>query len=131
MLATDATLENLALKFWGIIADRFPEMTSGDSQISGEDEAAIATWLNGDPGDRPVQKSGVLCVDALQTRANDAVDAAIALIRKDEDNEIGRDPGEPNTEVVDQLRACVQHVLFYNFPREAEDEDDGPIAAMP
>lgn len=42
-----------AAAFWGVISDKFPEITSGDSTISGEDKGALGLWANGDVGDEP------------------------------------------------------------------------------
>lgn len=108
-----------AASFWAVVAERFPEMKTGDSQISGEDEAALATWLVGDPGDRPVQEtSSVLPVPrwVQSARISGAVADGMTAARTTWLQSGGRLPQEPSPEVIAQLDACVRHVLHWNLP---------------
>jgi hypothetical protein len=132
--ADDARVDEAVFAFWGEIAQAFPEVTTGDSQLSGETEAAISTWLVGDPGDRPVQKPGweLSIPDSVDDeRVRKAVEKGIDAVRafwvqsKPESA-----VGAPTPEVIAQLDSCVRHVLHWNLPPdesvEAADHSPSP-----
>lgn len=111
---SDMRIEQAAAAFWEQISRSFPEMTSGDSQLSGEDEAALALWINGDPGDRPVQSGPAFDVswatrDRIDGALRKAVTAAGEVL-------FDRTVDTPPSAVLEQLRGCVNHVLFFNPP---------------
>lgn len=119
-----------AASFWAVVSERFPEMKSGDSQLSGEDEAALAIWLVGDPGDRPVHEPECLLTVPSWVRSErigGAIADGMAAARTTWLQSGGQLPQEPSAEVVAQLDACVRHVLHWNLP------DKKPVspASMP
>jgi len=117
-VATDEVIANASYEFWGVFSDSFPEVTSGDSQLSGEDRAALAIWRNGDPGDEPVQRLEMTLTpewDVSQERISQAVldgIKAAGVVLFD-----GEDPPPVPPEVVAQLDSCAKHVLYFNPPR--------------
>ena len=110
----DATIARAAENFWAAIVAAFPEMPSGDSQLSREDEAALAMWCNADPGDRPVFAGPYIKVTWA---ASDRIDAALAQgIAAAAQILFGSKDKEIPVHLADQLRHCVRHVLHWNPP---------------
>lgn len=107
--------------FWGAITNALPEMTTGDSQLSGEDQAALAQWAFGHPGDEPVQdpEKDTLSVPKWvgDERIKAAVQAGIDAARAPHSDWLEAAPSA----VVAQLDSCVRHVLHWNLPRTASD----------
>lgn len=118
IVSETAAVEAAAMAFWGEIAGSFPEMTTGDSQLSGEDEAAMALWLLGEPGDRPVAHEGQrLPIPAWvpDKRVAAAVDAGLVAAKSvllECNQALSAAPGP----VRSQLDNCVRHVLHWNMP---------------
>lgn len=112
---SDKRIEQAAAVFWGQISKAFPEMVSGDSQLSGEDEAALALWVQGDPGDRPVQSGPGFEVSwATKGRIDEALRKAVAAAGE---ALFGRGATTtPSDAVVEQLEGCVRRVLYFNPP---------------
>jgi hypothetical protein len=115
----DALIEKAADAFWSVIARSFAELSSGDSQLSGEDEAALALWLTGDAGDRPIQLPrydlpAPAWVSA--TRISAAVEAGMAAALNEWKTERPEDAiGNPSAAVITQLSSCVRHLLHLNL----------------
>lgn len=109
----ERALQNAAESFWGAVCDEFPEMKSGDSQLSGEDVAALAIWRDGDPGDRPVQNGAFDVEWVRDERIEDALQHGIAAAGKVLfDSEVP----PPPKQVIEQLNGCLRHVMYYNEP---------------
>lgn len=121
----DFLIEAAAGEFWAVIADAFPEVTSGDTQLSGEDEAAIAVWIYGDAGERHLQARRVdlpipdgmslTRVVAATARGIEAAgkvfaDAGVVSVTR-----------QPPAGVVWQLESCVRHILHFNLPNQGEE----------
>jgi len=99
--------------FWSAFADAFPEVTTGDSQLSGEDYAALSLWVSGTAGDNPTTVFDLPVTWVTSERLDDALDnckkAAAAVLF------IGPAPSAPEL-TTDLLRDCIKHVLHFNPP---------------
>lgn len=122
--------DQAAQAFWGRISQDFPELTTGDSQISGEDHTALAQWALGASAsdlDPPVWDSPceafTLDLGVASERIERATSAAIEAaghVLKATFPHLGTIPA--NSEAT--LRACVRQILFWNFPRTRCSEID-------
>lgn len=129
----DGLVEKMDAAFWGEVSAGFPEMTSGDSQLSGEPLAAMRIWLSGDPGDDPVQPvaRGSCFYTAAFLPAQDRIDQVLSR-GSSAARSVAAAQGVglriiPD-EVLAQLEGCVRHVLYWNFPRGDYDEDDDAVS---
>lgn len=108
--------------FWSNAVAEFPELITGDSQLSGEPEAAISFWLTGSAGDNPVMSAedklpvplwvkNQRIVDAVQNGISAAHQVCIAH---------GQVPhyAQVPDEVVMQLDLCLRHILHWNLNDE-------------
>jgi hypothetical protein len=122
--SNDAFVEQAAFEFWGAITEAFPEFTGGESQLSGECEAAFGIWLFQNPGDNPVHETDShLSVPAWvsKRRIRRAIEAGIARVAAAYAATTPEVPaGEPSSEVFAQLEGCVRHILHYNVPSRRE-----------
>lgn len=120
MPCCDAIVEQAAFEFWGAITEAFPEVTTGDSQLSGEDEAAFGIWLYQDAGDRPVHPTDhMMPVPAWvsKRRIRQAVQEGINRAAAAYTATMPQVPAAtPSAEVFAQLEGCVRHVLHFNVP---------------
>lgn len=125
--ATDAEIEAAAAAFWGVYCDKFPEVTSGGSQCSGEDHAALALWANGDPGDRPTMAAGYALPHGVElSRVMEATRAGMDAARQALPGVLTAYDGDAFA----QLRNVVTEVLHWNYPRQ-DDEDADAEEEMP
>lgn len=115
---------NLAVEaFWGVIANAFPEMRSGDSQLSGEDIAAMSLWINGEAGDNPIQEGVHLDVPSVyEERIGTALTNAVLAAGE---KVFGEEMPLMPVDTLMQLDGCVRHVLHFNLP-----VDQGAIEAQ-
>jgi len=108
--------EAAAFEFWGCIQAGYPEMITGESQLSGEDVGAFHKWLTGEHGDFPVQNHDPLPVAQLASgRFELVIDTAIAAADK---VLRGFSPllQPVPIDVRYELESCVKHHLNFNFP---------------
>lgn len=115
-----AVAEQAAGAFWQQVMLGFPEVTTGDSLLSGEDEGAMYLWLTGKVGDYPQDE----CLDKAPsfveaTRVDSVVETSLqtaAAVLKQSNSEL--------TEVPDSVRSllasCVRHQLRWNYPSGGE-----------
>lgn len=129
-------VEKMDEAFWGEFSAGFPEVTTGDSELSGEPLAAMRIWLSGAPGDDPVQpvERGTCFYTAAFLPAQDRIDQVIsrgcsAARTAAAAQGVGLRllPGDARA----QLEACVRHVLYWNFPRGDDDEAASEKSAAP
>lgn len=115
-----AAAEQAAGAFWLQVTIGFPEVTTGDSLLSGEDEGAMYLWLTGKVGDYPQNEcidKAPSCVEAA--RVDSVVETSLqaaAAVLKQSNPEL--------TEVPDSVRSllasCVRHQLRWNYPSGGE-----------
>lgn len=112
--------------FWGEISSRYPELTAGDSQLSGEPRNAMAIWIAAHVGARlnlgrlPVMPSvdnDLTCTPRFQWVLDDAIAAAKTVLRR-----AGLDVSDAPDDVRAMLQGCAEHLLDWNLP---EDVDHG------
>lgn len=112
-------LERAAGVFFVNALAHFPEVTSGDCQLTGEPEAAISIWLTGDAAGHPVQAHKGFDEDFFPAKSqiDTAVTAGVAAVRNLLESEFGK-ISDPPKEVIEQLDSCLRHVLYFNYPRQ-------------
>jgi len=120
----DTIAEAAAFAFWALVAEGYPEMTTGDSRSSGEDVGAFYQWLTGEQGDYPVQPLGgfhipTAAAERFRAVVDGAIDEAGAVLREANVSL----PAVP-LDVRKQLDSCVTHLLHWNFPEDGERESD-------
>lgn len=128
--ANDEVIAAAARAYWATLVQFFPEMTSGDSQITDEDEAAMATWRNGVCGDRSEMGFELFSLehvegDRVEAAVAASINAAGAVLFAD-----GPAPEAPDS-VRKQLMACATHLLYYNYPSRIDNADDNDEAHVP
>lgn len=111
-----AVAEQAAGAFWEQVMHGFPEVVTGDSLLSGEDEGAMYLWLTGKAGDYPQNEcidSAPSCIDAarLDSVVETSLKAAAAVL-KQSNPELAEAPHS----VRSLLASCVRHQLRWNFP---------------
>jgi len=125
--------EKAAGGFWLIVTEGYPEMTTGDSRLSGEDVGAFHKWLTGEEHrDYPVDHGDALPIYGIAaSRFHEVVDAAIAA-----GGEVLRQ-ANPSLQPVPSdvcfaLESCVKHVLHWNFPenREVQQYQDDEVTGL-
>jgi len=127
----EAQIEHGAHTFWVAIAQAFPEMTSGDSDIAGEDLRAISLWLRGTVDGYPALTLGLQprvpewITDERVTGAVDAGVAAVSGFMADR----GHDVPAVTTPVRAELDTLVRHLLSVNMPAVAPEP--GSTAVRP
>lgn len=108
--------------FWAEFADGFPELTSGDSHISGEDKGVLYRWVTDREGDYPKDELYGCLPDTVDRARVDVVVAAglraAELVLKGINLEL---PEAPDY-VRSMLTSCVMHVLELNYPSAEHDE---------
>jgi hypothetical protein len=102
-----------AAAFWGVIADKFPEITSGDTTNSGEDLGAFGLWANGHVGDEPFGMPRLdipsYIEDVRVTQAvTDGMEAAKAHLHSVNEAHYGAAFAE--------LDNCTRELIRYNAP---------------
>lgn len=126
--------ESAAQVFWGHISESFPEVKTGDSQLSGEDLTALGQWA-----------LGVRAAETLDTPSWEGASEAFALSETGVDRERFEratsaaieaagdalktaypDLGAIPDVARETLRACVRSVLFWNFPRPDDGSRSNP-----
>jgi hypothetical protein len=118
-------IEDCAEKFWCVFANRFPELTSGDSQLSGEDKAAFGIWFVGDcgPNNCVVKHDSSMCtvnpVFTNQRIFSCVCDGAEAALKDWLDAGMQQPESQhlPHSIAI-QLEYCLRHVLWANDPFE-------------
>lgn len=116
--------------FWQQVMLGFPEVTTGDSLLSGEDEGAMYLWLTGEVGDYPYGECSdrvPSCVDAARVDAVlEASLQAAAAVLKQSNPELTEVP----CSVRSLLASCVRHQLRWNYPTgavaDSADPEDTP-----
>ena len=106
-------IDAAAAAFWGIIYDKFPEITSGDSTIIGEDKGALRCWANGNPGDertgmRRLSIPSYITDERVADAVVSAMDAATIYLQ-------GVRP-ECYDDALHQLKNCAREMIHYNAP---------------
>jgi hypothetical protein len=115
-LATDSQIEAAAAAFWGVISAKFPEMTTGDSQICGEDHAAFALWSNNDLGDRTMGMLKLsLPSQVSHLRVTEAVDAGMAAAKTVLPGVVESN----HARAFEELLNCALEVIHWNIPEPA------------
>lgn len=112
-----AVAEGAADAFWAQVVIGFPEMTTGDTQLTDEDVGAFYLWLTGVEGAYAYNPVGLIPCNVPLTRIDAVLAGAIAashavLMRLN--------PALPTASaaVVSTLRGCLHLQLHWNFPSE-------------
>ncbi|KVX33924.1 hypothetical protein WT31_09645 [Burkholderia territorii] len=112
-----AVAELAADAFWTEVVGGFPEMTTGDTQLTDEDVGAFYLWLTGVDGDYANHPIGwapanvpPIRIDAVLAKGIATAQVMLARIN----------PALPTAPaaVVSRLRQCLHHQLEWNFPSE-------------
>lgn len=124
-------LQDAVSAFWGSFSAAFPEVVTGDSQLSGEDEGALALWAYGSTGDYPTTVYNLpvnwVVPERISTALENGMASAAGVLFE------GAAPAAPElTKCL--LRDCIQHVLHWNPPLiadaiKAEGQDKKSVGA--
>lgn len=108
------SIDKATAAFWAAFTVMFPEVTSGDSQLSGEDRAAMSLWATGSVGDNPSEvfdlPVGWLGEERVAQSLKHCMSAAAEVLF------VGPVPAAPQLTVA-LLKSCITHVLHFNPPR--------------
>ncbi|ASW03690.1 hypothetical protein [Paraburkholderia aromaticivorans] len=115
-----AVAEQAAGAFWKQVTIGFPEVTTGDSLLSGEDEGAMYLWLTGKVGDYPQDEcidKAPSCVDAARVDlvVETSLQAAASVLKQ-----CNPELTEAPDSVRSLLASCVRHQLRWNYPSGGE-----------
>lgn len=121
--------EAAAGAFWAEFAKGFPELTTGDARISGEDEGVLYRWLTSREGDYPSGEIYARLPGAVDQTRLDAVVAAGVRAAGQVLKETNGDLPEAPAYVRSMLTACASHVLEMNYPRAAHDDAAPGVSA--
>lgn len=107
------TIQNAVEAFWAAFTAAFPEVKSGDSQLSGEDQAAISLWAAGSAGDNPTGVINLPVDWVAEERVSEALTKCMAAAA----DVLFSAPAPPAPQLtVDLLGSCITHVLHFNPP---------------
>lgn len=115
--------------FWAEFAKGFPEVTTGDARISGEDEGVLYRWLTGREGDYPSGEFYARLPGVVDQSRLDAVVAAGVRAAGQALKETNGDLPEVPAYVRSMLTVCASHVLEMNYPRAAHDDAAPRVSA--
>lgn len=120
-IASEAIV-NASHLFWSSISEDFPELTSGDNHLAGEDRSALSIWIAGHPGDYPVQTSLLPIPRSIDPmRVFDSTQRALIAAGS---ALFGAEISEIPEDVLVQMYRCVCHVIHYNI-QDFVDQTDG------
>lgn len=115
--------------FWESYANQFPEVTSGDSQMCDEPGNAIAMWLCQGTGVAFEPKRLCFIEETMSTSwvgGERMVQVLANCIKSARESVVSELPHlrAPSVQVMDYLYNTMDHVLYWNFPRPPDDEED-------